>query len=102
MAIEFKKGSQRVRVDCFRSLNLLAHAQMEELEMGSRCGGWGECGGDRILVTQGAELLSPLTDSEREHLTSSDIELGYRLACQCFPQQDDMELEIEGTCVISS
>ncbi len=95
MAIEFKKKTQLVRVDCFRGLNLLAHAQMDELEIGSRCGGWGECGGDRVLVTKGEDLLSALTDAEREHLTAGDIELGYRLACQAFPQQDDASIEIE-------
>jgi ferredoxin len=89
--IQSKSDAKSVQVDCYRSLNLLAHAQMEELETGSRCGGWGECGGDRILITAGAQFLTPLTDAEREHLSTTEIEQGYRLACQVFPDRPDSE-----------
>jgi ferredoxin len=85
----------RARVDCYKHLNLLAHAQMEELDIGSRCGGWGECGGDRIRIVSGGEHVSPLSDPEREHLTVEEIAAGYRLACQVFPQADGLEIQIE-------
>ncbi len=76
-------------------LNLLAHAQILELEIGSRCGGFGECGGDRVRITEGAELLSPVTAAEREHLSADEIRAGCRLACQAFPQRADARINVE-------
>ena len=89
MAIQF---GDHARIPCSRQLNLLAHAQMEELDVGSRCGGFGECGGDRVRVASGMESLSPLTGAEREHLSEAEIKDGYRLACQTFPQTVDAEI----------
>ena len=91
MPIRFASG---VEVESFRNLNLLAHAQMAELDVGSRCGGWGECGGDRVKVVLGSDLLSPLTEAEREHLSADEITAGFRLACQAFPQKDGVEIRI--------
>ena len=54
---------------CDPSLNLLALEQAIELEIGSRCGGHGECGGDRIRVQAEAGVISAVTAAEREHLT---------------------------------
>ena len=82
------------------NLNLLAHAQSLELEIGSRCGGHGICGGDRIrILDRGGSglspLTSPLTEPELRHLSRSEIEAGYRLACQCFPERSGTSLRIE-------
>lgn len=84
-----------ITVDCYRSLNLLAHAQIEELEIGSRCGGYGECGGDRILIREGAQFLSPPTIAERELLTESELKQGWRLGCQCYPERDGVSICVE-------
>jgi ferredoxin len=92
MTIHF--GS-RAKVQCYRNLNLLGHAQIEEVEIGSRCGGYGECGGDRIRVTGGLEFLSAVTVAERKHLTQDELNAGYRLACQAFPQSDSAEIHLE-------
>ena len=79
-----------------QKLNVLAHAQAIELEIGSRCGGHGICGGDRVLVSaEMAHLLSPVTDIEREHLSAGKIARGWRLACQCFPQASGSEIVVE-------
>jgi len=87
---------------CESQLNLLAHAQVIELEIGSRCGGHGVCGGDRVRIIDAAAqaLLSPITESEREHLTDTELRVGWRLACQAFPIQDHCEIEIQ--CVRKS
>jgi ferredoxin len=77
------------------NLNLLAHAQTLELDVGSRCGGHGICGGDRIRILGAAPPLSPITDAERRHLTKRELEAGYRLACQCFPNSAVLPLRIE-------
>ena len=76
---------------CDRNLNLLAHAQAIELETGSRCGGHGVCGGDRVRI-ESASRLSPLTEAEKEHLSPEEIQSGWRLACQCFPDNSDQTI----------
>jgi ferredoxin len=86
-----------VKVASVERLNLLGHAQMEEIDLGSRCGGWGECGGDRILITHGAHFLTPLTVAERELLTPGEIAQCVRLACQAFlarPVLDHNEIRV--------
>ncbi|MEN9723744.1 MAG: hypothetical protein RJB38_1730 [Pseudomonadota bacterium] len=93
------KGAAHEVDFCERQLNLLAHAQAIELEIGSRCGGHGVCGGDRVQVVSGSQqapgpLLSPLTESERQHLSAEEIEQGFRLACQCFPESSQAALEV--------
>jgi ferredoxin len=90
----FRPGAP-VRVECLRKLNLLAHAQIEELDIGSLCGGHGVCGGDRIRVIRGREALSPVTEDEREHLSPAQLQAGFRLGCQCYPAEDGLEIEVE-------
>jgi 2Fe-2S ferredoxin len=82
--IIFSNDQHTVHVPCVEGLNLLGHAQLEEIQTGSRCGGYGECGADRLQLTQGAEYLTPLTDAEREHLSVLEIDQGFRLGCQAF------------------
>jgi len=81
-------------VPCFRILNVLAHAQMEELDIGSTCGGHGVCGGDRIQITPGTEGISPVTAREREHLSPEELQAGWRLGCQCWPEKDDLDISV--------
>lgn len=84
---------------CEPQLNILAHAQAIELDLGSRCGGHGICGGDRVRTTLPAAdretLLSPITDREKHHLTAEELQQGWRLACQCFPEKGARSLEFE-------
>jgi ferredoxin len=95
MAIHFKSKTATTTVPCMRSLNLLGHAQIEEIELGSRCGGYGECGGDKIQIMAGQEFLTSVTTSEKEHLTAEELQKGIRLGCQCFPQSDNVEIEVQ-------
>jgi ferredoxin len=93
-------GNERDSGLCERNLNLLAHSQAIELEVGSRCGGHGVCGGDRVLPIDepsGAQSgrLSPLTDAERRHLSADEIAAGWRLACQCFPENSDKQILVK-------
>lgn len=87
--------TQSLQVQCYRNLNLLAHAQLEELDIGSRCGGHGICGGDKIkLDEESRSSVSPLTDTEKQHLTKEEIASGWRLACQCWPNDDHLNLTL--------
>ncbi len=97
MSVDFTKdGNSILRTECYKSLNLLAHAQLEELDIGSTCGGHGNCGGDRLKISENSrDLLSPFTEAEREHLTPQELKEGLRLACQAFPRAEHAELEVE-------
>ncbi len=91
------EGSAECQVEFIEpNLNLLAHAQTLELEIGSRCGGHGKCGGDRIRVLPDSlGRLSELTEPEKRLLSTDEIEKGYRLACQCFPNDAEGDLKVE-------
>ena len=79
---------------CERNLNLLAHAQAIELDIGSLCGGHGVCGGDRVKVISTSQL-SPVTEAEKKHLAPHEISEGWRLACQCFPEYSDQLVRLK-------
>lgn len=95
MSIRFKKTNKEIEVKCYKKLNFLAHSQLEELHIGSICGGFGECGGDRIQFSlKDRPKLSPPSPAEKEHLSPEEIEQGWRLACQCYPSDDDLDFEV--------
>lgn len=94
--IRFKKRTQIHSVECIPNLNLLGHAQLVELSVGSRCGGHGICGGDRLRIPlEQMSMFSAITDKEREHLSKEDLALGWRLGCQTYPDQSTLDIEIE-------
>ena len=67
---------------------------MIELFIGSQCGGHGKCGKDRVMLnTQDQSYVNPPTEIERAHLTEQDLARGVRLACQCFPERDNLKIE---------
>ena len=47
----------------------------------SVCGGRGRCGKCRLRIDAGR--VSPITEKERQVLTPTEIESGFRLACPC-------------------
>jgi uncharacterized 2Fe-2S/4Fe-4S cluster protein (DUF4445 family) len=64
--------------------SLLDHARDIDVSIESICGGSGKCGKCRVIVAEGADMLSPVNESERDALTSEEQEMGVRLACQAF------------------
>lgn len=52
------------------------------ININSLCGGLGTCGKCKVIVRAGRGLLSEATDVERSFLSESDMDAGYRLACQ--------------------
>jgi ferredoxin len=98
-SVQFVDSAGRVQDSamCEPQLNLLAHAQAIELDIGSQCGGHGICGGDRIRILGSPDhsaLLSPPSESEIEHLSAEELAQGWRLACQCFPNKPDKNIRI--------
>ncbi len=59
------------------------------------CGGKGLCGKCRIVIREGKDLLSGLTDSETRFLSKTEIRDGYRLACETIVKASgDLVVEI--------
>jgi ferredoxin len=48
----------------------------------AECEGRGECDTCAVIITEGATLLSSLTEAERVHLSPERLAAGERLACQ--------------------
>ena len=94
MSIRFSKNQQILDTEaCEINLNILAHAQLIELDIGSICGGHGHCGKDRILIqVKDQTHLSPITEKERKFLTQDELSKGYRLACQCYPEKENLNI----------
>ena len=97
MAIVFVDAAGNVLAEapCLRGLNLLGHANFEELEIGSSCGGHGICGGDRVRIAEADRRhFSPPTEAEREHLGEEALTRGWRLGCQCWPAEDGLSVRV--------
>lgn len=96
MSVKFKHNNKVFDSEaCFKGLNLLGHAQMIELDLGSTCGGHGKCGKDRLILDPVDQAkVNPITFIERQHLTETEINSGMRLACQCFPDEDGLSVEV--------
>jgi uncharacterized 2Fe-2S/4Fe-4S cluster protein (DUF4445 family) len=63
--------------------NLLSAAQRAGVDLVAVCGGVGICGSCRVRLVSGT--LTPVTDSEKEALSSDQLAQGFRLACQAAP-----------------
>lgn len=74
------------RMDVDAALTLLEACQKAGVDLVAACGGVGICGTCKLRLVAGA--LTPLTETEREHLTPAEIAQGFRLACQAQPLSD--------------
>jgi uncharacterized 2Fe-2S/4Fe-4S cluster protein (DUF4445 family) len=74
------------RVPCRSNDSLLSAAQASGIDIASICGGVGICNSCKIRLIYG--VLNPVTIEEQDIFTEQEIEAGFRLACQCFPQSD--------------
>jgi len=70
---------------------ILAAAQSAGIRFVAFCGGNGTCGSCKIRIIKGE--LSPITETERSHLSDEDFAHGMRLACQIHPLSD-LKIEI--------
>jgi ferredoxin len=97
MSIKFISAEQITHdtESCFRNLNLLAHAQIIELDIGSLCGGHGKCGKDLIQLSGAMQSkVNPPTAIEIHQLSTEQIQNGFRLACQTYPNQNDDSITV--------
>src|SRR5438874_1124845 len=91
---KFPDGSQ-LETEGYDQLNLLAHAQLLERSVQSRCGGHCECGTCRVAISGGR--VSASRDAERELLARvgsvGNADPRIRLACQTYPEKDQVGAE---------
>ena len=78
--IDFEPISRRVFVT--RDSSIYELLNEINVPIRSICGGLGTCGKCKILVQKGYEHLNSLTKIEKTLIESSEIENGWRLACQ--------------------
>ena len=85
-------GSVR-EASAYGRINVLAHAEMEEIALPQACGGQAECGTCRVRVISGE--LTAVRGEEHELMTrhAKRFRDGERLACQARPRSD-LEIEV--------
>lgn len=89
-------GAQTLEVEIETQLNVLAHSQLGEIFIGSQCGGHGKCGKDIVRIDPKDQAsFSAVTDVERRHLSEAQIREGYRLGCQCWPNDASRSITID-------
>ena len=71
---------------CSGDQSLLESARQLNVDIVSICGGIGNC--DRCKVQIIAGKVSKITLEEQAELSTSELEQGYRLACQAYPLSD--------------
>jgi ferredoxin len=74
------------RVAAFSRNSLLNAAQEAGIVIASICGGMGICDSCKIRLITGS--LSEPTLEEKTIFTVDELQNGYRLACQAYPQSD--------------
>jgi len=82
--IEFQPVGRRGL--CLARETLLDCARRLGIELVSLCGGMGKCRGCKIRVMEGR--FSEVTPAEQKAFTEEELESGWRLACQTYPQSD--------------
>jgi len=90
--MKIKVDVEGQKVDIEAGKNLLDAARVAGIRLTSPCGGKGTCGKCLVRIDPNAISLKP-TAAELAMVDPEDIEQGYRLACQTFPDRS-MRVEI--------
>ena len=77
--VVFQPEGMHVRIEIGQTI--LEAAKLAGVDLVSTCGGKGDCGKCRVIVT-GRKNIGPLTKIERQLLSADEIDAGYRLACR--------------------
>ncbi|MFX0097532.1 MAG: ASKHA domain-containing protein [Candidatus Hodarchaeota archaeon] len=77
VTIIFEPEGKKIQVE--RGTNLLKVAKEAGAGLRSECGGIGSCGKCKILTDP--EKVSPITETEKKHLSLQEMDEGYRMAC---------------------
>jgi len=79
VTVTFEPEGRKVRVPL--GTTVFQAAKKAGVGIRSECGGKGTCGKCKVIVKDG-EALSEPTEEERTHLSPSEINCGFRLACR--------------------
>lgn len=74
------------RIEVPNNTSILEVAQKAGIEVMAVCGGSGSCGMCKVFPVSG--FFSPINSCEKEHLEKSEIDSGFRLACQTIAHSD--------------
>jgi ferredoxin len=74
--------------------NLLRVSLREKGGIPFKCGG-GLCGTCKCRIEHGIENTDSVKDKERRHLSQTDLENGYRMACQTFVVKGNVSVSWE-------
>ncbi len=85
ITVTFEPEGRRVRVPPENSI--FKAANEAGIAIRTECGGEGTCGKCRIIVNN-KRAVNEVTDTERAHLSTEEIDSGYRLACRTIPMQN--------------
>lgn len=85
ITIEFLKSIKTVKT--YPSRTLLSIARENNVRIMSPCGGNALCGGCRVKVTRGNDILD-VSAEEYNKLSDEEINNNYRLACSYLPNTD--------------
>lgn len=77
--VAFQPEGMHVRIESGQTI--LEAAKLGGVDLVSTCGGKGDCGKCRVIVTE-RKNIGPLTKIERQLLSADEIGAGYRLACR--------------------
>jgi ferredoxin len=70
------------------AISLLNNLRILDIDIGSMCGGRGNCGTCRVQVLEGERFLLHPNDIERFRLSEVEINQNWRLACQLYSIKD--------------
>lgn len=70
------------RVEAKAGITILDAIRQAGLPITADCGGLGLCGQCRVIVRQQLESLAPITPTELNWFTETELTAGYRLACE--------------------
>ncbi len=87
VSIRVKHGAKEMELECARKDTLLeALSTVHVFHIDASCGGKGTCGKCKVIVSNSND--SNLSKSELKFLSKTEIEKGYRLACQVKVNQE--------------
>jgi uncharacterized 2Fe-2S/4Fe-4S cluster protein (DUF4445 family) len=73
--------SRRINTTVKEGESLLDALESQGHSILSMCGGRGLCGKCKIVILKGSDNLTSVTQTEKIHLSDSDLKAGHRLAC---------------------
>ncbi len=80
--------NKNLEIDYNPAISLLINFTIQQIPIGSKCGGRGNCGTCRFKVIAGGEFLLPPNKVEQFRLSESALKNGWRLACQTYAVRD--------------